>query len=234
MIIEVLTIFPGIFTGLFDYGMVAQARKREQLELSVIDLRQYATDKHRTVDDRPYGGGQGMVLKPEPIFEAVEDLKARRPGNPRICLLSPQGKRFDQNKAKELSLTTRLMLICGRYEGVDQRVADHLADEEISIGDFVLTGGELAAAVIVDSVTRLVPGVLGEGTSALQESFMEGLLDYPQYTRPAEFRGLKVPQVLLSGNHDKIRNWREREALQRTASLRPDLLESRESKKGEA
>jgi len=175
-----------------------------------------------------------MVMKPEPIFLAVEDLTSRRPEKPRICLLSPQGKRFDQEKAKELSLTTRLILICGRYEGVDQRVADYVADEEISIGDFILTGGELAAAVVVDAVTRLLPGVLGEGTSALEESFMEGLLDYPQYTRPAEFRGWKVPEVLLSGDHEEIRSWREQEALRRTASLRPDLLECRESKKGDA
>lgn len=234
MLVEVLTIFPGIFSGLLDYGMVAQARKKGKLRLDIVDLREYATDRHRTVDDRPYGGGEGMVLKPEPIFEAVEDLQARHAERPHICLLSPQGERFDQSKAKELSLVTRLILICGRYEGVDQRVADYLADEEISIGDFILTGGELAAAVIVDAVSRLMPGVLGEGTSALQESFMEGLLDYPQYTRPEEFRGWKVPRVLLSGDHEEIRNWREREALQRTASRRPDLLEGRESKKGEA
>ncbi len=226
MKVEVVTIFPRLFDSLFEFGMVHQATKKGLLEISVVDLREYSTDRHRTVDDRPYGGGQGMVLKPEPIFQAVDDCLRRDESPAHVILLSPQGARFDQEKAKELSLKTRLILICGRYEGVDQRVADYLADEELSIGDFVLSGGEFAAAVTVDAVSRLIPGVVREGESVLHESFMEDLLDYPQYTRPEEFRGKRVPGVLLSGNHSEIRKWREEQALIRTRSRRPDLLES--------
>jgi len=226
MKVEIVTIFPRMFDQIFDFGMINQASRKGLLEISVLDLREFSSDRHRTVDDRPYGGGQGMVLKPEPVFRAVEECLRRDQVPAHVVLLSPQGGRFDQEKAKELSLKTRLILICGRYEGVDQRVADYLADEELSIGDFVLSGGEFAAAVAVDAVSRLIPGVLGEGESVLYESFMEGLLDYPQYTRPEEFRGKKVPSVLLSGNHSEIRKWREEQALANTRIRRPDLLES--------
>jgi tRNA (guanine37-N1)-methyltransferase len=225
---DILTIFPRFFDGLVQWGMIRQAVRKGLLEVRVHDLRDYTDDRHRTVDDRPYGGGEGMVLKPEPIFRAVEACRQADPDPGRVLLLSPQGRRFDQAKAKELSLVTRLILICGRYEGVDQRVADHLADEEISIGDFVLSGGELAAAIVVDAVSRLIPGVLGEGESALRESFMDGLLDYPHYTRPARFRNWTVPEVLLSGDHDQIRLWREQQALERTRLRRPDLLAAKE------
>lgn len=225
---DILTIFPRFFDGLVQWGMIRQAIRKGLLEVRIHDLRDYTDDRHRTVDDRPYGGGEGMVLKPEPIFRAVEACRQADPDPGRVVLLSPQGRRFDQTKAKELSLVTRLILICGRYEGVDQRVADYLADEEISIGDFVLSGGELAAAIIVDAVSRLIPGVLGEGESALRESFMDGLLDYPHYTRPARFRNWTVPEVLLSGDHDQIRLWREQQALERTRLRRPDLLAAKE------
>ncbi|GAB4108227.1 MAG: tRNA (guanosine(37)-N1)-methyltransferase TrmD [Acidobacteriota bacterium] len=225
---DILTIFPRFFDGLVQWGMIRQAIRKSLLEVRIHDLRDYTDDRHRTVDDRPYGGGEGMVLKPEPIFRAVEACRQADPDPGKVVLLSPQGRRFDQTKAKELSLVTRLILICGRYEGVDQRVADYLADEEISIGDFVLSGGELAAAIIVDAVSRLIPGVLGEGESALRESFMDGLLDYPHYTRPARFRNWTVPEVLLSGDHDQIRLWREQQALERTRLRRPDLLAAKE------
>jgi len=224
MKVEIISIFPDLFTGMFDFGMVRQARKKGLLEIRIIDLREYAADRHRTVDDRPFGGGEGMVLKPEPIFRAVRHCREADPVPAHVILLSPQGALFDQRKAKELSLKTRLVLICGRYEGVDQRVAEHLADEEISIGDFVLSGGEPAAAVIVDAVSRLIPGVVGRGDSVLNESFMDGTLDYPQYTRPADFEGLKVPEILLSGDHEKIQRWRREKALEITAEKRPDLL----------
>ena len=224
MKIEIVTIFPAMLEPLFEYGMVRQARKKELLDLEVVDLRQFTTDRHRTVDDRPYGGGEGMVLKPEPIFEAVDDLNARSGQPGQVVLLSPRGERFDQEKAKELSLVTRLTLICGRYEGVDERVSEQLADAEISIGDYVLSGGELAAAVIVESVTRLIPDVLGEGQSVLRESFMEGMLDCPQYTRPAEYRGWRVPEVLLGGDHREIERWRNEQAEKMTSQRRPDLL----------
>lgn len=223
-LIEIITIFPAMLENVFDFGMVQQARKLGLLEVDIVDLRAFTDDKHRTVDDRPYGGGAGMVLKPEPVFRAVEACKAKGGSAPHVVLLTPQGKRFDQKKAKELSLKARLLLLCGRYEGVDQRVADYLADEEISIGDYVLSGGELAAAVIVEAVSRLIPGVLGEGESVLEESFMEDSLDYPHYTRPADFRGMKVPPVLLSGDHRKIRTWREKEAAARTREKRPDIV----------
>ncbi len=228
MKIDILTIFPRFFDGLLEWGMVRQALRKGLLEVRTHDLREFTDDRHRTVDDRPYGGGEGMVLKPEPIFRAVEACRQVGPHPGRVVLLTPQGRRFDQAKAKELSLLPRLILICGRYEGVDQRVADYLADEEISIGDYVLSGGELAAAIIVEAVSRLIPGVLGEGESALRESFMDGLLDYPHYTRPARFRDWTVPEILLSGDHEQIRLWREQQALERTRQRRPDLLALKE------
>ncbi len=224
MLINILTIFPGMFEVPFGFGIIRQARKKSLLEIHAVDLREFTDDRHRTVDDRPFGGGEGMVLKPDPIFRAVERCQEESGIKPYTVLLSPQGKRFDQSKAKALSLKPHLILICGRYEGVDQRVSDHLADEEVSIGDYVLSGGEFAAFLVVDSVVRLIPGVTRQSGSVLQESFMDGLLDYPHYTRPAEFRGWKVPEVLLSGDHQAIARWREREALSRTRRLRPDLL----------
>ena len=223
MRISIVTIFPRLFSGVFDFGMIDQAGKKGLMETHLLDLRDFAEDRRGTVDDRPYGGGDGMVLKPDVVFEAVEKCQRDGPEG-HVVLLSPQGKRFDQNKAKELSLRAHLILICGRYEGVDQRVSDHLADEEISVGDFVLSGGEFAALLMVDAVCRLIPGVVGKGGSVLQESFMEGLLDYPHYTRPAEFRGWKVPDILLSGDHAGIEQWRQREALGLTRRRRPDLL----------
>jgi tRNA (guanine37-N1)-methyltransferase len=224
MRISVVTIFPGLFEKTFEYGMIHQARKKGLLDIETVDLRDFTEDRHRTVDDRPYGGGEGMVLKPEPIFRAVAWCREQGNSGSHTVLLSPQGRLFDQAKANELSLKEHLILICGRYEGVDQRVADHLAEEEISVGDFVLSGGEFGALLIADAVSRLIPGVVKEGESVLRESFMEGLLDHPQYTRPADFRGWKVPEVLLSGDHLQIRLWRERESLRRTRELRPDLL----------
>ncbi len=230
MRVEIISIFPALFESLFRFGMIRQAQAKGLLSISLIDLRAFTEDRHRTVDDRPFGGGEGMVLKPEPLFRAVEALKADDPTPGPVILLSPQGRLFDQEKAKELSLNARLTLICGRYEGVDQRVADHLVDEEISIGDFILSGGELPAAVIVDAAARLIPGVLGEGQSALSESFMEGLLDHPQYTRPARFRSWDVPEVLLSGNHSEIRKWRAEKAMDLTRQRRPDLLRAHREK----
>ena len=233
MLINIVTIFPDFFGGVFDFGMIQQARKKGLLETKMVDLREFATDKRGTVDDRPYGGGEGMVLKPDLIFRAVENCQQESGNRGHTILLSPQGERFDQKKAKELSLKANLTLICGRYEGVDQRVADNLADEEISVGDFVLSGGEFAACLIVDAVCRLIPGVVGKGTSVLEESFMDGLLDCSHYTRPAAFRGWEVPEVLLSGDHERIQQWRRQQALKQTQEKRPDLLrkEIRELKK---
>ena len=230
MTFHVLTIFPEFFHGPFDHGIIQKARESGRIEIQVHDLRRWTRDRHRTVDDRPFGGGEGMVLKPEPLFEAVESIWPER-GIPdrRVILLSAQGRKFDQAWARELASARELLLICGRYEGVDERVAAHLADEEISIGDFVLSGGELAAAVVIDTVARLQVGVLGNKDSAANESFgEEGVLDCPQYTRPAEFRGWKVPEALLSGNHEEIRKWRRRAALEKTERLRPDLWEASE------
>jgi len=229
MIFHVLTIFPEFFRGPLDYGVLARARKSGLLEVRVYNLRDFAHDRHRTVDDRPFGGGEGMVLKPEPIFEAVETVWPDRDAGRRVVLLSAQGRLFNQKLARELAHCKELFLICGRYEGVDERVALHLADDEISIGDYVLTGGELAAAVVIDVVARLLPGVVGNEASVRSESFSaEGdepaILDYPQYTRPAEFRGWRVPEVLLSGHHAEIRRWRRQAAWEKTLRLRPDLL----------
>jgi tRNA (guanine37-N1)-methyltransferase len=224
---HILTIFPEFFGGPFNYGVVAKARQAGKLEIQVHDLRHWTYDRHRTVDDRPFGGGEGMLLKPDPLFEAVEAILPERSDRSRVVLLSAQGRLFGQRVADELSGFDELLLICGRYEGVDERVAMHLADEEISIGDFVLSGGELGAAVIVDTVARLIPGVLGNEDSSRNESFSgenEGLLDCPQYTRPAEFRGWKVPDVLLGGNHAEIKRWRRQASREKTERLRPDLI----------
>src|SRR5690242_6573046 len=244
---EIVTIFPDFFRGPLDYGIVRRAREAGLIEIALHDLRVFTRDRHRTVDDRPFGGGEGMVLKPEPLFECVESLHAgdvdsRRAADAKqtVILLSPQGQMFTQAVAQELAGLERIVLICGRYEGVDERVAEALADREISVGDYVLSGGELGAAVIVDTVTRLLPGALGNEASARQESFTAavkagfegpdstcssgGLLDYPHYTRPAEFRGMAVPEVLIGGNHEQIRKWRRRKALEKTLRNRPDLL----------
>ena len=210
--------------------MVARAKAAGALEIRVHDLRDWTYDRHRTVDDRPFGGGEGMLLKPEPLFAAVETIwPERQPDQQRVILLSAQGPQFDQQVAARLAQGGELLLICGRYEGVDERVAEHLADEELSIGNFVLSGGELAAAVVIDTVARLLPGVLGNEESARNESFTEvdgetAVLDCPHYTRPAEFRGWRVPEVLIGGNHAEIRKWRRQAALEKTARLRPDLL----------
>jgi len=233
---HVLTIFPEFFRGPFEHGVVQRAREAGLIEIQVHDLRQWTSDRHRTVDDRPFGGGEGMLLKAEPIFEAVEAIWPERGEGRRVILLSAQGRKFNQARAREYSGCQELLLICGRYECVDERVAEHLADEEISIGDYVLSGGELAAAVVVDAVARLKEGVLGNETSTLNESFAEsfgeqGLLDWPQYTRPAEFRGWKAPEVLLGGNHEEIRKWRRNAAREKTARLRPDLLNAEELRK---
>lgn len=223
---HLLTIFPDFFAGPFQHGVVAKAAEAGLIQIEIHDLRNWTHDRHRTVDDRPFGGGEGMLLKPAPIFEAVESIWPERAPDQRLVLLSAQGQRFDQEAARRLSQYKELFLICGRYEGVDERVAEHLADEELSIGDFVLSGGELAGALVVDCVSRLLPGVLGNEDSALQESFShKDLLDCPQYTRPADFRGWKVPEVLLSGNHEEIRRWRRQVAQEKTARNRPDLLQ---------
>ena len=226
MTFHVLTIFPEFFRGPFEHGVVERAHRAGLIQIKVHDLRTWTADRHRTVDDRPFGGGEGMVLKPGPIFEAVESIwPDRAAGNKKVVLLSAQGRKFDQSMAREFAGLSELLLICGRYEGVDERVAEHLADEELSVGDFVLSGGELAAAMVIDVVARLKEGVLGNSDSALYESFGEdGLLDCPQYTRPAEFRGWKAPEVLLGGNHEEIRQWRLKAAREKTARQRPDLL----------
>jgi tRNA (guanine37-N1)-methyltransferase len=221
MKIDVLTLFPAMFAGPLDESIIKRARESGRLDLSLHNLRDYAHDRHRTVDDRPFGGGPGMLLKPEPIFEAVESL-AR--DNTRVILLSPSGRTFNQAIARELAGFDHLLLVSGHYEGFDERVREQLADDELSIGDYVLTNGALPVMVIVDAVTRLLPGVLGDDTSTHEESFNHGLLEYPQYTRPAEFRGMKVPEVLLSGNHAEIARWRAEQSRARTQERRPDLL----------
>ncbi len=221
MKIDVLTLFPGMFAGPLDESIIKRARQAELLDLQVHNLRDYAHDRHKTVDDRPFGGGPGMLLKPEPIFEAVEKMAGERT---RVILLSPQGRVFNQAAACELAEQEHLLLISGHYEGFDERVRARLAHDELSIGDYVLTNGALPAMVIVDAVTRLIPGVLGDDESVQDESFSHGLLEYPQYTRPAEFRDMKVPDVLLSGNHAAIAGWRSEQARLRTKEQRPDLL----------
>ena len=226
MTFHVLTIFPEFFRGPFEHGVIERAHKAGLIQIRVHDLRTWTGDRHRTVDDRPFGGGEGMVLKAGPIFEGVEAIfPDRAAGRGKVVLLSAQGRKFDQAVAREFAGLDELLLICGRYEGVDERVAEYLADEELSVGDFVLSGGELAAAMVIDVVARLKEGVLGNRDSALYESFgADGLLDCPQYTRPAEFRGWKAPDVLLGGNHEQIRQWRLKAAREKTARQRPDLL----------
>ncbi len=227
--VDIITIFPEFFREAFDYGIIRRARAAGLVETSAHDLRRWTTDKHHVVDDRPFGGGDGMVLKAEPIFAATGELTGTQPGRgyepgTRVILLSPQGRVFTQSLAADLSKSTQLVLICGRYEGVDERVAENLVTDEISIGDYVLSGGEPAALVMIDAIVRLVPGALGSETSAANESFVEGLLDFPHYTRPPEFRELRVPDVLLSGNHVEIARWRRDAALKKTKANRPDLL----------
>jgi tRNA (guanine37-N1)-methyltransferase len=222
MKIDVLTLFPAMFAGPLDESIVKRARDSGLLDLKIHQLRDYTHDRHRTVDDRPFGGGPGMLLKPEPIFEAVEAI-AR--ASTRVILMSPQGRPFTQAVARELALRDDLLIVTGHYEGFDERVREHLADDELSIGDYVLTNGALPAMVVVDAVTRLLPGVLGDDESSKDESFSSGLLEYPQYTRPADFRGMRVPDVLLSGNHAEIARWRAEQARLRTEQRRPDLIE---------
>ena len=221
MKIDVLTLFPGMFAGPLDESIVKRARGAGLLDLTIHNLRDYTHDRHKTVDDKPFGGGPGMLLKPEPIFEAVENLGREAT---RVILLSPAGRQFDQTIARELAQQTHLLFICGSYEGFDERVRESLADDELSIGDYVLTNGALPAMVIIDAVTRLLPGVLGDDESSHDESFSHGLLEYPQYTRPAEFRSMKVPEVLLSGHHAEIEKWRQEQAKKRTRERRPDLM----------
>ncbi len=224
MRIDVFTIFPRLITGFAAESLLGRAQRNELLALNAHDLRDGAQDRHRTVDDSPFGGGPGMVLAPEPVFNAVERVQPRRP----LLLLSPGGRRFDQRMAEGLAVTSGFSLLCGRYEGVDQRVIDELCDGEVSIGDFVVAGGEVAALVIVEAVTRLIPGVMGNDQSAGSESFAaDGLLEYPQYTRPAEFQGGNVPEILLGGDHAQIAAWRHARALARTLKHRPDLIEAR-------
>ncbi len=221
---DIITIFPEMFACVFSGGVVKKALEKGLLEIGIHNLRDFAHDKHRQVDDRPFGGGEGMVFKPEPLFEAVE--RARRSVDTRVYLLSPQGRPFDSSLAQELSRLAQVILICGRYEGVDERVSQHLVDAELSVGDYVLTGGEPAAWVVVDAVSRFIPGVVGRDQSVRRDSFFEGRLDFPHYTRPRDFRGLRVPQVLFSGHHAKIDIWRRRKALEKTWRLRPDLLKN--------
>ncbi|MFZ3170460.1 MAG: tRNA (guanosine(37)-N1)-methyltransferase TrmD [Carboxydocellales bacterium] len=223
--IDILTLFPGMFTGPLEESILGKAREKGLLEITTHNIRDYTTDKHRLTDDYPFGGGAGMVLKPDPIFRAVDALTARDGKAPQeLILMCPQGTPFSQSLAEELAQQQHLVLLCGHYEGIDERVREHLVTREISIGDYILTGGELPAMVVIDAVARLVPGVLGESFSAVEESFTDGLLEYPQYTRPREFRGKQVPDILLSGDHEKIRLWRRQQALRRTLTRRPDLL----------
>ncbi len=221
MKIDVLTLFPAMFAGPLDESIIQRARSGGTLDLAVHNLRDYTHDRHKTVDDRPFGGGPGMLFKPEPVFEAVEKLGGEKT---RVILMSPAGRKFDQAVARELAGEEHLLLVCGSYEGFDERIRERLADDELSIGDFVLTNGALPAMVVIDAVTRLLPGVLGDDESAQDESFSRGLLEYPHYTRPAEFRGMKVPEVLLSGNHAEIAKWRAEQSKRRTQERRPDLL----------
>lgn len=226
MRIDIVSLFPEMFDGPFGHSIIKRAREANLLEISITNPREYATDKHRIVDDTPYGGGSGMVMKPDPIFFAVEDIiDQSHINNRRIILMCPGGRTFNQQEAKRLASYEQLILLCGHYEGIDERVRKGLIDESISIGDFVLTGGELPAMLIVDAVARMLPGVLGASDAAHHDSFYNGLLEYPQYTRPREFRGLAVPEVLLNGDHAKIERWRRKESLRNTLLRRPDLLE---------
>ncbi|KOP82115.1 tRNA (guanine-N1)-methyltransferase [Cytobacillus solani] len=225
MKIDVLTLFPEMFDGVLGSSILKRAAENQAVEYNVVNFRAYADNKHQTVDDYPYGGGAGMVLKPQPIFDAVADLRENSASAPRVILLCPQGEKYTQKKAEELADLDHLIFVCGHYEGYDERIREHVVTDEISIGDFVLTGGELGAMVVIDSVVRLLPGVLGKEESHLSDSFSTGLLEHPHYTRPADFRGMKVPDVLISGNHRLIDEWRTKESLRRTVLRRPDLLE---------
>ena len=228
MRIDIITLFPDICRAPLNESIMKRAQENGVLDLHIHNLRAWTSDKHHVVDDAPFGGGQGMVMKPEPIFAAVEDLRNQTSNikhqTSKVILMSPTGRRFDQRMAEQLSHESNLIVVCGHYEGVDHRVVDHLTDEEISIGDYVLTNGGMAAVILVDAVVRLIPGVLGDEQSAHDDSFREGLLEAPQYTRPAEFRGCKVPEILLSGNHAQIAAWRKEQAKKRTRENRPDLL----------
>ncbi len=228
MKIDVLTLFPEMFEGVFGHSILKKAEDQHAVQYNVVNFRSYADNKHQTVDDYPYGGGAGMVLKPQPIFDAVKDLQEKSSSSPRVILLCPQGERYTQNKAEELAASDHLIFICGHYEGYDERIREHIVTDEISIGDYVLTGGELGAMVVIDSVVRLLPEVLGNEESHMKDSFSTGMLEHPHYTRPADFRGMKVPEVLTSGNHRLINEWRDKESLRRTYMRRPDLLEGTE------
>jgi len=222
---DIISIFPEIFAGVLDCGIIRRARQSGLVDIRIVNLRDFAHDRHKSVDDRPYGGGEGMVFMPAPLFEAIEYCRgSEKKENSQVVLMTPQGKTWSQNLAAEFATISHLIVICGRYEGVDQWVIDSLVDREVSIGDFVLTGGEIPAMVVLDSVVRLMPGALGCGDSAVNESFSTGLLDYPQYTRPAEYRGHAVPEVLLSGDHARIEKWRREQALEKTRRARPELM----------
>jgi tRNA (guanine37-N1)-methyltransferase len=220
---EILTLFPGMFSSPFGESILGRAIEKGLIQIRIVNIRDFATDKHQVVDDAPYGGGQGMVMKVEPIARAIEEVRSGAP-SARVIYLTPQGRPFDQDRARELASCGRLILLCGRYEGIDERVREQFVDEEISIGDYVLTGGELAAMVVIDAISRLLPGVLGSDRSAAEDSFFNSLLEYPQYTRPFDYRGSLVPEVLVSGNHQSIARWRRKEALKRTWIRRPELL----------
>lgn len=231
MRIDILTLFPEMFDSPLSHSIMRRAQESKAVEIVLSNIRDFAADKYRKVDDKPYGGGPGMVMMCGPVFDCYEHIQSQTQVKPRVLMMSPQGRKFDQKFARELSKEKRLVLIAGRYEGFDERIRIGLGAEQVSIGDYVLTGGELPAMVIIDAVVRLLEGVLGDETSALDESFSEGLLEYPQYTRPEEYRGMTVPEILLSGNHGKIKNWRENQSLERTKKWRPDLLESRQKNK---
>lgn len=225
MKIDVLTLFPEMFTGVLGSSILNKAKEKEAASYNVVNFREYSDSKHGVVDDYPYGGGAGMVLKAQPIFDAVEDLQAKSVTKPRVILLCPQGERFTQKKAEELAQEKHLIFVCGHYEGYDERIREHVVTDEISLGDYVLTGGELGAMVVIDAVVRLLPGVLGNEDSPVKDSYSSGLLEHPHYTRPADFRGMKVPETLTSGNHKLIEEWRMKESLRRTWNRRPDLLD---------
>ncbi|PFG12951.1 tRNA (guanosine(37)-N1)-methyltransferase TrmD [Bacillus sp. es.036] len=231
MKIDVLSLFPEMFTGVFNHSILKRAQDNGAVSYNVTNFRDYSLNKHKSVDDYPYGGGAGMVLTPQPVFDAVNDLSEGK--RPRVILMCPQGERFTQKKAEELAKEEHLIFICGHYEGYDERIRENLVTDEISIGDFVLTGGELGSMVVIDSVTRLLPGVLGNDTSAPMDSFSSGLLEHPHYTRPAEYKGMSVPDVLMSGNHEAIRKWRLKESLRRTLNRRADLLNEKDLTKEE-
>jgi tRNA (guanine37-N1)-methyltransferase len=233
MIFDILTLFPGMFSGPFDESIISRARGKGILDINIINIRDFTYDKHHITDDYPFGGGAGMVMKVEPIYRAWEDIQKKREMSFPTILLSPQGRRLDQDLVKKLSKEKGLILICGHYEGVDERVRKKIITDEISIGDYVLTGGELAAMVLVDSVARMISGVLGDEKSKVEDSFYDGLLEYPQYTRPREFKGMGIPEVLLNGNHARINEWRKKESLKKTLLYRPDLLDKRKISKEE-